>query len=102
MHAATRHGEDWTTSDSLRAWHVRVVAKAEGGTPGEHVVENIVLEAGNRVAKADSLSRDGVAVFSGALAHTIVAGDAFDVVATVHGGQRTCTVTAKDKLRIGL
>ncbi|MES1254430.1 MAG: hypothetical protein ABUS56_02400, partial [Acidobacteriota bacterium] len=95
---AAHAGRDWTTPAALRAWHLQVVVRTDSGAR----IDAVAVRSENRAAPADALSWDGVATFSGAAAQAVAAAEAFDIVATVGGGTRTCTVTARDKQRLGL
>jgi hypothetical protein len=95
---AAHAGREWTTPVALRAWHLQVVVRTDSGAR----IDAVALRTESRAALPDALSWDGVAMFSGAAAHAVVAAEAFDIVATVGGGTRTCTVTARDKQRLGL
>ena len=89
----------------MKAWHLTVVAAP--ATAG--IVQNIVLMSGSTVVAPSLLFTSavdggmaGYATFSSPEAQALVQSGDFQVVAELQGGRRSCDVSQKDRVRLGL
>ena len=103
---ARKQRTSFATLDSQRQWHLTVVAApTSNGT-----VQNILLKSGAAVVPASLMmtapmadgSMAGYATFTSDEARAIVESGDFQVVAVLQAGQRSCDVSEKDRLRLGL
>lgn len=102
---AKRINTELHVTEGMKAWHLTVVAAP--ATAG--IVQNIVLMSGSTVVAPSLLftaavdgGMAGYATFSSPEAQALVQSGDFQVVAELQGGRRSCDVSQKDRVRLGL